>query len=539
MPDSAVIAPQISLVRKLDLAEDEGRYIAGYANIADIVDSQNEVVTREALKAAWIKFTEDPEFAISMLMHSNIPLAKIVLEPVTDSDGNVHRSGVDDRGLYIVARVREGVTIADEIWEQIERGEYRGFSIGGRNLNPQPQICDEDRCYSMIKDLELYEVSIVRRPANRVSLFNILKGENMNQELFTLSKVTNEFKDMVLRPGVVKVSKTRGEDCGKYHVLLEGYPWSAERFESEDTRVVYEKTGGMKYIPLFDLALLRPLSIGEDLARKAGNVGSDPLPLSDKPPSGEVNPLKEQEVEKEEKSLPSDSETSKTEEEEEQVDEEEKEENEEEATAMAPLTLETLTAELAQLNERLKTYEDVFGEFNKEELIAKPFAGYKDFNACVRSVSARAKPPRDPKAYCAAIMHQVEGTKKSEESETPVINVGESVPAEVPVEAEVTEPAVVPEATPELTPSELAPEATLEPVVEPASPPAVEQPTAEPEPAPAPPVEQPAPTAKPVTQPEPEFRGRVVEQESTPRNLDLPGIYLAVSWKDLARLDKR
>jgi len=44
-----------------------------------------------------------------------------------------------------------------------------------------------------------------------------------------------------------------------------------------------------------------------------------------------------------------------------------------------------------------------------DELISKPFAGYKNFAACVRSVSSRKKPPRDPKAYCAAIMHQVEG----------------------------------------------------------------------------------------------------------------------------------
>lgn len=46
-----------------------------------------------------------------------------------------------------------------------------------------------------------------------------------------------------------------------------------------------------------------------------------------------------------------------------------------------------------------------------DELINKPFAGYKDFAACVRSVSARKKPPKDPKAYCASIMHRVEGKK--------------------------------------------------------------------------------------------------------------------------------
>jgi len=47
-----------------------------------------------------------------------------------------------------------------------------------------------------------------------------------------------------------------------------------------------------------------------------------------------------------------------------------------------------------------------------DDLISKPFAGYKDFDACVRSVSSRKNPPRDPKAYCASIMRRVEEGRK-------------------------------------------------------------------------------------------------------------------------------
>jgi len=45
--------------------------------------------------------------------------------------------------------------------------------------------------------------------------------------------------------------------------------------------------------------------------------------------------------------------------------------------------------------------------------LQKPFAGYADFDACVKSVSARKKPPKDPKAYCAAIQAKVEDAKKA------------------------------------------------------------------------------------------------------------------------------
>jgi len=45
-----------------------------------------------------------------------------------------------------------------------------------------------------------------------------------------------------------------------------------------------------------------------------------------------------------------------------------------------------------------------------------PFAGYKDFNACVRS--ARRKGIKNPKAYCGAIYHKTEAAKKKRRSTT-------------------------------------------------------------------------------------------------------------------------
>ncbi len=44
-----------------------------------------------------------------------------------------------------------------------------------------------------------------------------------------------------------------------------------------------------------------------------------------------------------------------------------------------------------------------------DDLISKPFAEWESMEHCIRSVSARKDPPRDPAAYCASIMHQVEG----------------------------------------------------------------------------------------------------------------------------------
>jgi hypothetical protein len=55
--------------------------------------------------------------------------------------------------------------------------------------------------------------------------------------------------------------------------------------------------------------------------------------------------------------------------------------------------------------------DKIFMKVDWEELINKPFAGYKDMKACIASVSRRKKPPSDPAAYCATIMRSVEGKK--------------------------------------------------------------------------------------------------------------------------------
>ena len=58
-----------------------------------------------------------------------------------------------------------------------------------------------------------------------------------------------------------------------------------------------------------------------------------------------------------------------------------------------------------KIDKAVRTVRTVLSE---PEVVQKPFADYKDFADCV----ARNKDKGDPKAYCAEIMHRVEGTKK-------------------------------------------------------------------------------------------------------------------------------
>jgi HK97 family phage prohead protease len=331
-----------AVIRKLDLREERGgrRIIAGYANVANIQDSQGDIITLEALRNAWDKWSANPDFCLLSLLHSNIPLAKVVFEDVVDSKGVTHRSGVNDTGLYVVAEVRDDVTVADDVWRKIESGEFRGYSIGGRNLNPQPTQCAGDKCSRQITNLELYEVAIVDKPANEVSLFNMVKSD----DLAKLAEATRGLGEQILAEGAVKISKRPCPVTGKYRVVV-GAGIDASKLFSPDKFALTDKTvEGEEYVSLFDTALLRPESVltGTDVG---GGVNPSPLqaatPDTPNPPSGITLEEKKPEEVKTEPSKKDESEPPKTPE------------------AIAPITLETLMAELARVTARLDDMEKI------------------------------------------------------------------------------------------------------------------------------------------------------------------------------------
>jgi HK97 family phage prohead protease len=441
-------SPSILLVSKLDIdAQDNRRFIAGYANVHSIVDNQDDLVTRKALEEAWAKLIKSPDFALCQLMHSNIAIAKIVIEEVVDSNGNVHRSGVDDRGLYIVAQVRDDIQTADEVWKKIEAGQLRGFSIGGRNLSPGQIECTGDRCYNLLTSLELYEVSIVDRPANKVSIFNLLKcDEKMDDTLFKLAEATKNFSESTLIEGIIQVSKLSDTDgkydlyactekgtslCNELSLYLATQPDLVERFN-----IVEELDPEKEYVKLFDLSLSRPFTA---VTEEDGTLALTSSSKTDKPQTEGKTPMDKEEnkeVEKEteesqkgdsgipETEIPSEEAAS------EEVEEKADEDEEEQAEAIAPITLEALIAEVAQLNER-------FGAYLKSN--SPPEEEEEKVEKAETPEAVVETPPKEPDE--AVVEAPVEQTVE----EVPTVDVETPPEAEVEPVVETPLPAIVPD----------------------------------------------------------------------------------------------
>jgi len=266
--------------------DEDRKIIAGYASV-EVIDKQNELIPIEVIKEAWVNFKKNKDFYFGSLMHSNIPIIKI-LDEYKDKDGQIWKSEVDDNGLFIVAEVRQDITKGVQTWELIEKGKLTGFSIGGEALGKPVKVCEGNKCYDRVDKMELHEIAVVDRPANTPSIFKIVKRDN------SLSKED------------VTIPKPKGKVLHIPRKMLEGI--DTIKIDVVPNQVV-------------------------DITTQ--NV-SDGIVLD-------------------------------------------------------------VTKSLAKLD---KAYTLI-----NKRMLGKPFAGYKDFDACVLA----NKDKGDPEAYCASIMRQVEG----------------------------------------------------------------------------------------------------------------------------------
>lgn len=140
----------ISFYAKFDLkkTDDEKRMVYGYCT-SEAVDSQGEIVSKEAIRNAWKGYME----------YGNI---REMHQP--SAVGVTKEFAHDENGTWIGVKVVDG-----EAWEKVKEGVYKGFSIGGRVVQQTDNI---------IEELILSEISLVDRPANPNAKFTAIKVDD-------------------------------------------------------------------------------------------------------------------------------------------------------------------------------------------------------------------------------------------------------------------------------------------------------------------------------------------------------------------------
>jgi hypothetical protein len=150
----------------------------------DNIDKQGDIVTTESSINAFKNFRGNLRE-----MHQPSAVGKIVSfkeDRYFDPSTKKFYSGV-----YVSAYVSKG---AQDAWEKVLDGTYTGFSIGG-NIKTWDDAFNEemDKTIRVIKEYDLYELSLVDSPANQfASIVSIEKQNGHNVIGGLISKVDTE-----------------------------------------------------------------------------------------------------------------------------------------------------------------------------------------------------------------------------------------------------------------------------------------------------------------------------------------------------------
>ena len=130
--------------------------IEGYANTTT-KDRQGDVILEEA----WTKGGLDNYLKNPIVLAYHNPEKPI---------GEVTGYGINNKGLHVAAEISRA---SGDVYTLIKEGVLKAFSIGFR---VKDAAYDKDADIFEIKDLEMYELSVVSIPANADSIFSVRKS---------------------------------------------------------------------------------------------------------------------------------------------------------------------------------------------------------------------------------------------------------------------------------------------------------------------------------------------------------------------------
>lgn len=140
------------------LGDDNSGEFEGYGSVFGVVDSYGEVVDKGA-------------FADSLAKHG---MPKLLLQHMTWMVGGVYlEAREDDHGLYVKGKLNLGVQAAREAYELLKQGAISGLSIGFR---PVVEEYNNESGITHLKQVRLYEVSLVTFPANEAATVSAVKS---------------------------------------------------------------------------------------------------------------------------------------------------------------------------------------------------------------------------------------------------------------------------------------------------------------------------------------------------------------------------
>lgn len=143
---------------------DDSGVFAGYASVFSVIDQQQDMMIPGAFHDTLLKQSGK----IKLLWQHDMK------EPI----GMIEQLMEDENGLYIKGRLLLDVARAQEAYSLLRNGVLSGLSIG---YSPLRYEIDPATGVRLLKEVELWEVSLVTFPANSAARVTVVKQDEVTE----------------------------------------------------------------------------------------------------------------------------------------------------------------------------------------------------------------------------------------------------------------------------------------------------------------------------------------------------------------------
>lgn len=157
--------------------------IVGYGSVFDVVDSYRDIVVRGAFLDSIQKMKAAGRKLKMLWQHrSDTPIG--VWEEMAE----------DDRGLLLKGRLALSTYKGREVRELLKMGAVDGLSIGF-SVPKGGEEYDQSRNVNLLKQVDLWETSIVTFPANEAAMVEEVRSEMIQRALSTKRNLERFLRD--------------------------------------------------------------------------------------------------------------------------------------------------------------------------------------------------------------------------------------------------------------------------------------------------------------------------------------------------------
>lgn len=195
------------MFKQFDIQDEGKRIIAGWASVM-IKDLQGDIVPVEELERAMYSYMDRGGHIV--YGHQNKPIGKVLRWEVKE------HPETGKPGLWIVAKIFDDYPIDDKVWELIKQGVLKGFSIGGAGKPKKMMIKENGQAkeVNVIGDVQLLEISVVEEPANplaKIEYVNYFAKGNVDDGITIFEKKEDGWYEITKNGSVRKIAKNDNE----------------------------------------------------------------------------------------------------------------------------------------------------------------------------------------------------------------------------------------------------------------------------------------------------------------------------------------